>query len=118
MGVTTSATTWLARARREITDSGGSETTASLTNKRRYRKTMTNFLMIGSPVDIRPTLERWYRDFYESWPDDLKAAFLAGCEMEYGSEMTPAGLRVTARTKNRIGVVRDPDGRVTVYSER
>jgi hypothetical protein len=35
---------------------------------------MKNFLMIGSPVDIRPTLERWYRDFYESWPAGVHAA--------------------------------------------
>jgi hypothetical protein len=78
---------------------------------------MTTFELQSADIDLRPTFARWERDFYESWPDDLKAAFLAGCEIEYGSQMTPEGLHMTARTKDKIGVVREA-GRVTVYAQR
>jgi hypothetical protein len=63
-------------------------------------------------------LVRRHNEFWLTAPADLKAALLAGCEIEYGSELTPAGLRMTVRTKNRIGVVREPNGRTTVYEQR
>jgi hypothetical protein len=60
---------------------------------------------------------KYYTEFWKTAPADLQAAFLAGCEIEYGSEQTPTGLRITARTKNKVGVRRE-NGQITVYEQR
>ncbi len=57
------------------------------------------------------------RRFWEGASDDMKACLVAGCAIEFGSESTPAGLRMMARTKNKVGIVRDR-GRVTVFEQR
>jgi hypothetical protein len=63
-------------------------------------------------------LVRRLREFWLTAPADLKAAMLAGCEMVYGSEMTPDGVKMTVSTRDKIAVCRDPNGQVTVYSQR
>ena len=57
------------------------------------------------------------RRFWEGASEDMKACVLAGCEIEFGSEWTPTGLRMTARTKNKVGIVRDND-QITVFEQR
>ncbi len=50
----------------------------------------------GSPA--RELMERAYMGLITG-NRVLHAACLAGCEIEFGSELTPGGLRLTARTK-------------------
>jgi hypothetical protein len=65
-------------------------------------------------ADSRWYFEQHYRKLMESASPDFQAAMLAGCEIEYSSEVTPEGIKITGRTKNPVAVVRDA-GQVTVY---
>ena len=61
----------------------------------------------------RDQMSEWYRRLIEDAPPAMKAAIAAGIPLEFSSEKTETGIRITATTKYPCALVGD-----TLYYRR
>ena len=67
------------------------------------------------PKPERGPMDKSWGSFWQDASDDFKACWAAGVEMECETTESESGVQITMRTKHPCGVVRDPNGRTTVY---
>lgn len=74
--------------------------------------------MDAKPAAMRDLIANAYRDLILKASDDFKACWMAGVPMNFTSEMTPTGMKITATTAHPCAVVHDPlTHQTTVYQK-